>query len=172
MPYAWTEPELYLEHPSGVKVWNTYKGMRDYPMSSCFTTKECDDDCESGSSYVFDVYDLPEAPDDLLQVALRAAVAADAAVTREDVEISVRIVNAINEGLLELPEENQPVARVEIPEFEWPVCPHCRKEITVSRHRDGTSTAYCPECNQRHGYAEAETHRGALVKYINRDVVD
>lgn len=167
MPYAWTDPELYLEHPSGVKVWNTYKGMRDYPMSSCFTTKECDDDCESGSSYVFDVHDLPDPPSEVLN-ALRDGHGNVA----PDVLYAAKITHAIDEGRLPLPPENQPEVAKEIPEFEWPKCRQCDKEITVSRHRDGTSTAYCPECNQRHGYAEAETHRGALVKYINRDVVD
>jgi hypothetical protein len=90
---TWTEPELFLEHPNGVKVWRAYKDNNR--MTYWFTTAECDDDVESGSEFIFDVRDLPEPP--------KAMVGDD-----WDARHTATIVHAINEGLLPLPEENQP----------------------------------------------------------------
>ena len=158
MPYEWTEPELYLEHPNGVKVWHTYKGYGG-AMGYWFTTCESDDDVESGSEYIFDVRELPEPVGECGN--------------KTDDEINaLKITRAIDTGLLPLPESNQPEVVKEIPEFAWPTCPQCGKEIDVSRVMSGDCRAGCGRCNDRDGYALDKTHRGALVKYLNREVCD
>lgn len=95
MPMTWTEPEIYLEHPNGVKVYHTYKD-NDRRMSYWFTTDESEDDVEACSGdYLFDVRDLPlDMPPEKGE--------------SEDVWMARRITAAIEQGLLNLPDHNQP----------------------------------------------------------------
>ena len=59
-----------------------------------------------------------------------------------------------------------------LPAFKWPRCRQCGKEIDVSRVMSGECRAGCEQCNSRDGYALAKGHRAALIKYMNREVVD
>lgn len=95
MPMTWTEPEVYLEHPNGVKVYHTYKDNTKR-MDYWFTTDESEDDIEACSGdYLFDVRDLPlDMPREKGE--------------SEDEWMARRITAAIDQGLLNLPDHNEP----------------------------------------------------------------
>lgn len=59
-----------------------------------------------------------------------------------------------------------------LPKFEWPKCHQCGKPIDVSLTMSGKYRAGCQDCDTRDGYAMAAEPRQALIKYLNREVVD
>jgi len=95
MPMTWTEPEVFVTHPNGVKVYHTYKD-NDRRMCYWYTTDECEDDIEmSNGAYIFDVRDL--------KVDLKPEDGEG-----EEAWHRRKILHAIDEGMLKLPEYNQP----------------------------------------------------------------
>jgi len=114
MPMQWSEPELYLEHHNGVKVWHTYKnsGGNSSRMAYWYTTCEAEDDVESRSEYVFDVRDLLVPSEVIAGLVSEAPRNEDGgALVPEDVLHATKITYAIDKGMLKLPPENQPAPK-------------------------------------------------------------